>query len=87
MPNVGLETVDWDCVNKKTDACYHAKPPLKVLNLHSNALTGNAPDFSTFCALEILDLSHNKFGGKFPTFEHGAPVPNPKGLKNCYEKL
>ena len=74
MPNVGLETVDWDCVNKKADACYTASPKLKIVNLSNNKLSGPAPDLTTFCQLEMLDLSHNKFSGSFPTFSHSTPV-------------
>ncbi|GLJ30456.1 hypothetical protein SUGI_0602800 [Cryptomeria japonica] len=39
---------------------------LEILNLTTNSLTGSLPDFSVLSSLQVLDLSKNKFSGKFP---------------------
>ncbi|GLJ30447.1 hypothetical protein SUGI_0602690 [Cryptomeria japonica] len=39
---------------------------LEILDLTTNSLMGSLPDFSTLNLLQVLDLSKNKFSGKFP---------------------
>ena len=103
MTNVGLKTINWDCIVAKTggnavqDACFDGvnTRKLRVLSLSGDKITGALPEFKLFCALEILDLSYNQFTGTFPVLDTTPtqvdnPAPGATGqvsMKSCHTKL